>query len=510
MDKPQIKFSSWPFSKDEKVSLIKISKPYYEKGKCLIDAVYLMEATRQAKRHPHHFGDLPLLICGAKYLHTQRQDMPPTWTIFDVHLSRQAIKNRRPLPYLNKDSINQKEFDYYTFGFRHKDLFFIVPAMELLRAALAPDVFWLNQIAYLDSIDTRVVHESSAGNLFLSFSPEVSLNYAKHDEKIRHAAWIFSNPNIYKMINQTNANMQRGVGIKFDFLFDELSFVAKAEVRGTVAHVKEITLVKGKSFLCKEIIVSHPGSAEYEKDDEKKEKKWTPVEKAAGGRELVSDKSATPNKLDMEEYVAVPSEYSSFAKIVRVKHQKSSGALVSTNTRPLDSDGKNKRTTADFGGTESVPQIEFTHCAGEKREGVFGDIFALFSLMKNRAEVVSITSHVGALLDHYSYRTVCMLEDGSTPRKYLAGKISLSDGREAMIVEIERENLKLATLLLVASVHCDWNRICHTVVKGFVKNYGAWPNVEHIMPGQLRSCRFNHTNADCQQKEKRIFNALFQ
>ncbi len=47
-------------------------------------------------------------------------------------------------------------------------------------------------------------------------------------------------------------------------------------------------------------------------------------------------------------------------------------------------------------------------------------------------------------------------------------------------------------------------------VKGFVKNYGAWPNVDHIMPGQLRTCRFNHTNADSIQKEKRIFSALFQ
>jgi hypothetical protein len=115
MGKPKVGFANWPFAKDEKVKLLKISKPYSAEGLWYIDAVYLPATSKRAKRLKHYFGDLHLLVCGADYVNGKRQDME-NWITVDVHISKQSIQYRRPEPYLNKDRINQDEFDYYTFG----------------------------------------------------------------------------------------------------------------------------------------------------------------------------------------------------------------------------------------------------------------------------------------------------------------------------------------------------------------------------------------------------------
>jgi len=153
MNKLRIGFENWPFKEGEKAKLIKISKPYSDEGLWYIDVVYLSDTSKRTKQYKHYFGDLHLLIYGAYYVDGKRQDMP-NWTTIDIHISQRTIRYRKPKPYLNDDRINQHQFDYYTFGVGSEGNYYIIPLHELLRAALAPDVFWLNQVTLLDSIDT--------------------------------------------------------------------------------------------------------------------------------------------------------------------------------------------------------------------------------------------------------------------------------------------------------------------------------------------------------------------
>jgi len=505
MAEARVAFDNWPFEKGERVRLIKISKPYSDKGLWYIDAVFFSIISKREKRIQRYFGDLHLLICGADYIDGKRQDMPG-WTTIDIPISNKSIDNSNLKPYLNEDKINQKEFDYYTFGFSNKGIYYIIPLHELLRAVLAPDIFWLTQVTLLDSIDTRVVYEIKNQELTMNFFSEVPAKYANMDEKIKQAAWVFSNPSIYTMIDQTYHSIMSGDGVKFNFLFHDLHFTAKAEVRDNKAYVKEITVVKGKKINCDNIIVNHAGFVEYEEDYAEKEKKWTPVERGNGDKSLVSDKTATPNKLDIDKCESVGSEYISFIKIKKIKTKRSGGTKVSSTTIPRDVDGNNKRTTADVGGLDSVPQLEFENKVDEKSIGSFAEIIEILSVMEERDEVISIGYHIGELNNHFQFRSFCTLNDGITSRKYLAAQIKLEDGKEALLIEVEKAIL--TTRMFVSDVYQDWNLIGNKIMRGLIEKSGSWPDIGDSEFKELKVCKFKHTNADVSQMEERVFSSL--
>lgn len=169
MAEARVRFGNWPFEKGELVKLLKISKPYSALGLWYINAVYLPEKSRRATLR-HSFGDLHLLICGANYVDGKRQDMPG-WVTIDVYISKQSINKSIPQPYLNEDKINH-EFNCYSFGLNNKGNYCIIPIHELLRAVLAPDVFWLTQVTVLDSIDTRVIYDVDQQYLTMTFLSE--------------------------------------------------------------------------------------------------------------------------------------------------------------------------------------------------------------------------------------------------------------------------------------------------------------------------------------------------
>jgi len=507
MDKSRIGFYNWPFEEGEKAKLIKISKPYSVEGLWYVNAVYLSDTSKRTKQYKHYFGDSHLLIYGADYVDGRRQDMS-NWANINIHISKYAIRYRRPKPYLNEDKIHQHQFDYYTFGINNEGTYYIIPLHELLRAALAPDVFWLNQVTLLDSIDTRVIYENDSNDLRMTFLSDVPTKYVNMDQKIKHAAWVFSNPNIYEMINQIYQSIRNGEGVKFDFLFDELHFKAKVELRDNRVYVKEIVSFDGKRINCSNIFVHHAGLVEYEREFNGKEKKWTPVERTEKDKALMSDKTAAKDTIDLNNDFDVQSEYSSFVKIKRIRGKETSGTNITSKTIPINLGGKSKRTTADFGGLDTVPQLEFAYQLNGKSEGLFDEIFTILNLMQCREEVVSTGYHIGELNSHFRFRSICTLANEITSRKYIAVKLRLQDGQEAMLIEVERENLSLTTLMLVSNASQMWNLICHKILKGLIKKSGSWPDIEEFGFEQLEVYRYKHTNAAVSQREKRIFDSL--
>jgi len=507
MGRGTVGFAHWPFAKDEKAKLIKISRPYSINGLWYIDAVYLSKVSNRAKYLKHYFGDLHLLVCGAEYVNGKKQDMED-WVTVDVRFSKELINYRRPEPYLNQDKIHKK-YNYYTFGLKNKGIYYVIPLHELLRAGLTPDIFWLNQVTALDSIDTRVLYETKEDRLLLTFLPDVPVKYIKMDEKIRHAAWVFSNPKIYQMIAQGYHSIKNDDGIRFDFLFDELHFKAKVERKEDLAYVKEIISFKRKKINCTNIIVEHPNLAEYSRDTVEQDKKWMPVEIANGDRLLVPNETAIPNLLDIDKYNSIQSEYITSVKIKRIRNIRNGGHQITPMTIPKYIDGKANRTTADFGGLDTVPQIEFENNIEEKYEGLFLEIISVFKLMEKRDEVISIGYHIGDLTDHYKYRSICTLADGFTPRKYLTGKIQLTNGKEVLLIEVAREKLALSTLILVFNTKQNWKLVVHRIIKGLIRKSGSWPEIEKDGFEKAEIYKFKHTGACVCHKEKRIFEAIY-
>lgn len=239
-----------------------------------------------------------------------------------------------------------------------------------------------------------------------------------------------------------------------------------------------------------------------------KRQKWTPVEKIEKDKALMSDKIAAQDAIDLNKDFSLQSECSSFVKINRIRSKKTSGTNITQKTIAIDFDGKNKRTTADSGGLDTVPQLEFVNQVNEKSEGLFAEIFAIINLMKCREEVISTGYHIGVLNSQFRFRSVCTLANEVTPRKYIAVQLQLLNGQEAMLIEIEREKLSLTTLLLVSNSSQMWSLICHKILKGLIQKTGSWPDIEEFGFEQLGFHKFKHTNAEICQKEKRMFESL--
>lgn len=511
MAKLNIGFDSWPFEKGERAKLIKISKPFSENGLWYITAVYLSIKTNKPKFQKHFCGDLHLLIVEAEYIDGIRQDMPK-WETVDISLPANLISNKNFAARLIEDK-KYHEFDYYTYGINVKQEYYIVPLIEIVRAILAPDVFWLNQITQLDSIDTRVLCNRIGKTMHLNFTADVPVRYVRMDTKIKHAAWLFSNPMIYNMIAHLYHNIRSGNGILFEFLFKKFAFTARIEKWNGRNYVREIIACKRKKINCSEVIVHHPGLVEYDEHDAGSEdggqhRKRMSEDSFAGNKMLVSNLTALSNTIDIERDDTIHSEYASFVKIKRIRVARGIGTSAKAQVISDELGETNNRTTADYGGLDTVPQIEFEHSISEKLEGEFADMYAILGLMAEQPEVVSVKYHIGKLNDHFRFRSICTLEDRITPRQYFIGIIKLKDGREAMLVEIQREKISLTTLLIVSLSATKWNYICHKIIKGLIEKSGTWPDFEGFGFKSLEVNRFKHTHIEITKREKRIFESV--
>ncbi|WP_418626522.1 Tn7-like element transposition protein TnsE [Anaerosinus sp.] len=509
MPKKKIGFDSWPFKKGERVKLIKISKPYSYNGLWYLKAIYLSIATHQAKFVEHFFGDLHLLVLEAEYIDGIRQNMPK-WETVDIKIFNNLLSDKKIEARLVTNG-KYNEFDYYTFGASGKNGYYIIPLFEMLRAILAPDVFWLNQIPTLDSIDTRIICSQFGATLNLNFSTDVPVRYVSMDAKIKHIAWIFTNMEIHNMFQKLYHNIQAGKGVLFDFLFNELVIKANIEKWNGRNYVREIIECKEKRLNCNEIIVQHPNLVEYTKNqnndsnEELKRKRRIPIGKNGLNKTLVSNMTAAQGFIDVESEDSIYSEYSSFAKIKRIRTSRLSKCNLSEQNGKVP--GTNKRTTADFGGVDTVPQMEFQHSISEKLKGDFADIYAILSLMEDRKEVASIKYHVGRLEDHFKFRAICTLADKITPRKYLVGMILLKNGKQASVIEIQKDGISLTTLMLISSNDQKWKLICHKILKGLIEKSGSWTDVENEFD-KLEVHRFKHTSAEIKIREKKMLDVI--
>lgn len=65
------------------------------------------------------------------------------------------------------------------------------------------------------------------------------------------------------------------------------------------------------------------------------------------------------------------------------------------------------------------------------------------------------------------------LNDGET-KKYIVGKIVFVNGKEFILLEIERDKKSLSMLLLNALDNINWTSIYSKLTAGLVNNNGAW------------------------------------
>ncbi|WP_331446048.1 Tn7-like element transposition protein TnsE [Natranaerobius thermophilus] len=486
---------------------MRISKPYKKENRWYIDALFYSHKTKRVRLD---IARLLRLHLGGTYKDGEFIGFESAIEM-DISIPNSVIKNRKITPFLNKDKYN-KEFDYYTFGIPYKDHFIVIPIIELVRAVLLPDTFWMNQVTQLDALDTSFVSSMSSEVLQVQFDPSINVSYVKLNEKINHLAWIMTNSNIFNMIAELYNNVSNGQGFLFDFGFTSLNMQVMAEQVGNKIFVKQIKSFRGKKIKTQKIEVSHPKLYKNSPSNETRDQYHKTIKISGDDKVLDASKDGSYKDQDIVDENISKSEYTNYVKITRNKIPKKSKKPIETvETAKLYKEDSNSRTTSDLGGKEVVPQLEFLNNFQFLNINDFDEINQVLDLINERGNVVSVQRLVGKLKDHWSYGSFCDLKDGKKERRYLLGKITLSNGTEAVLIEIEREDRALTTLMLVSEKTANWNKICHVVLKGLVKNSGSW-SAEVINKIKttygIREHRFKHTRTDIHKKEKRIFSFI--
>jgi len=93
--------------------------------------------------------------------------------------------------------------------------------------------------------------------------------------------------------------------------------------------------------------------------------------------------------------------------------------------------------------------------------------------LEKEQEVDNVEIIVGELPGYKAFST---LSDGETRRKYAIGRITMVDGAERSIIDIEREGRALSMLILKAQGKVNWKWLYSKLLYGVVNESGVWSN----------------------------------
>ncbi|WP_040327629.1 Tn7-like element transposition protein TnsE [Clostridium ihumii] len=140
------------------------------------------------------------------------------------------------------------------------------------------------------------------------------------------------------------------------------------------------------------------------------------------------------------------------------------------NTKKCLINNNSLRTIADEGGQALLKRLEFSSL---DKTSIKGDLENFIEMLKQLKKEPNVEIIVGELP---GYRAFSTLSDGETRRKYAIGKITMIDGTERSIIDIEREGRSLSILVLKVQDKVNWKWIYNRLLYGVVNESGIWSN----------------------------------
>lgn len=266
--------------------------------------------------------------------------------------------------------------------------------------------------------------------------------------------------------------------------------------------VVEILGVNKKRINIDKVNIYHPSLEESISSDQVKKRKY--IGKGIEGKaEIDNSAGGATNSFDevnnqiIQEYIRLP-------KIQKVKSgRKSQRKGEDVNTKKCLINNDSLRTVADEGGQALLKGLEFSSLDKISIKGELENFIEMLNQLKKEQEVVRVETIVGELP---GYRAFSTLSDGETRRKYAIGKITMVDGTERSIIDIEREGRALSMLILKAQGKVNWKWVYSKLLYGVVNESGVWSNqdIELIKKYEVIIKRNKHVHKDIFRKSMSI------
>lgn len=132
------------------------------------------------------------------------------------------------------------------------------------------------------------------------------------------------------------------------------------------------------------------------------------------------------------------------------------------------------RSASDTGGNRLTRGIEHQSLQQVQAKGELGQFVHILQELENYKEVQFINIQLSSLPIGDGKRVFSYLEDGITPRQYALATVSLFNGKELKVLEVERENCALSMLILSSTGLVNWKPLIDSLLLNLVNSSGTW------------------------------------
>lgn len=263
--------------------------------------------------------------------------------------------------------------------------------------------------------------------------------------------------------------------MKFEWLFQQpISIKAVVKTGGVILKVNE---VKNKEIPFDVISFSHPEISKYEKSNEPKKYTMRELKSSTEEKEKIIDETVEGATEDFEliEMNKQVHKYTESPSIVKIQNKSTKQRTCEDeNTKRYTFKDTGIRSASDTGGNRLARGIEHQSLQQVQAEGELGEFVHILQELEDYKEVQFINIQLSSLPIGDGKRVFSYLEDGITPRRYALATVSLFNGKELKVLEVERENRALSILILSSTVSINWNQLIDSLLLNLVNSSGIW------------------------------------
>lgn len=508
MNKQPVKLDNWPFENAEQAQLTWISSPFLKEKKIMINVYFRYKG--RTEKILADWGTLPALAIQHYYLAGDiSKSIVPTGTD-EVEIT------------IYPSDVNYSEKEWSIFGTKDKDISrsftvsyknkkYILPLIEVVRSILAPNRFLLYRLFETNSFPQYFIEQHEANKIHLDFSSLYHRKYTK-DNYLYQLVWLLSNQDLKRVFeNVAYAFINTGI-LKFDWLFTQ-SITIKAIVKSS-SHggtILRITNVKNKRIPYSEISFSHPEIVQTEKSGEAK--KYTLHSKSGNGsrqNELTLDEEVegTTDNFDLIEMDNQVHEYVKLPKVTKIRRNSNKQRnFEDENTKKYFIDDQGKRSTSDVGGSKAAKGLENKSLYNIQVQGELGDFIKVLKALENYPEVQSINVIQGGLKGFSNTKKFVCLSDGVTERKYVIAEIKLFSNKQVSVIEVEREDWALSTLICYMNEWQKTPHYYHQIFNTLIDSHGTW-NKEQLISHKIYFLTLRHGKRDIEHRANNIMSKI--
>lgn len=479
MREQQVKLQNWPFKMGEQAQLIWISSPFWHEKKIMIYVYF--RANRNTEKILADWGTLPALAIQHYYVDGDIRKSIPPHGIDEVEITI----------YPNNVSIYERDWKIQgtndqdvsrSFIVQQGNQSYILPLVEVVRSILAPNRFLLYRLFEANSFPQYFIENYYSNKIHLDFSSSYNLKYTK-TTFLYQLVWLLTNRDLRNVFENVAHTFHQTDILKFDWSFTQpLTIRAIVKPNANGGTVLRVISIKNKHIPYNEITFEHPDIAQSTKVNEaKKYILQTKKNLSSQQDEVILDEEiegATENfdviEMDnqIHEYVKMPK----ITKIPRKTNKKRDSEDENTKKRFINSNSN--RSTADVGGNQVTRGLEQQPLTDVQMDGELGDFIKVMRVLQDFPEVQSINIIQGSLKEFSNTKRFVYLSDSVTERKYVIAEVRLFPGKEVSVIEIEREEKAIATLLY--TVDSPQNKIYEykLIIVGLIKNNGVWDKLQ--------------------------------